>query len=229
MNDFHEVNLFDGGLRASRQSPVDSSAWVVSLPAAQGAKQLLVVAGLSMTSTAASVSLHERSGDGKWRRVLSSPGFVGERGLCPDGERVEGNRKTPIGVYRVTRAFGIAPDPGCALPYTQVDGDWYWSGDPNCHYNEMVRLSEHPELDVAASEHLIDYDYPYQYCLNIGFNEACVPGRGAAIFLHCFGQECPYTGGCVSVPENIMKGILQCVREDCVVVIDTVQGLNAAL
>ena len=229
MNDFHEVNLFDGGLRASRQSPVDSPAWVVSLPAAQGAKQLLVVAGLSMTSTAASVSLHERSGDGKWWRVLSSPGYVGERGLCPDGERVEGNRKTPIGVYRFTRAFGIAPDPGCALPYTQVDGDWYWSGDPNCHYNEMVRLSEHPELDVAASEHLIDYDYPYQYCLNIGFNEACVPGRGAAIFLHCFGLECPYTGGCVSVPENIMKRILQCVREDCVVVIDTVQGLNAAL
>ena len=229
MHGFREVNTSGDGLRASRQAPVESPAWVTALPAAKDADQLLVVAGLSMTSTAASVSLHERDGDGKWQRILSSPGFVGEYGLCPDADRVEGNRRTPVGVYRFTRAFGIAADPGCAMPYVQVDDDLYWSGDPACHYNEMVRLSEHPGLDVDASEHLIDYDYPYQYCLSIGFNEACVPGRGAAIFLHCFGLACPYTGGCVSVPENIMKRILQCVREDCVVVIDTVENLNAIL
>ncbi|MCR5098275.1 MAG: hypothetical protein K6B14_04930 [Lachnospiraceae bacterium] len=38
--------------------------------------------------------------------------------------------------------------------------------------------------------------------------------------------EKPYTGGCVSVPENIMKLIMQNVKSDCVVVIDTMDNLN---
>ena len=49
------------------------------------------------------------------------------------------------------------------------------------------------------------------------------------IFLHCFGQYKPWTGGCVAVPENIMKLIMQNVHEDCVVVIDTLENLGGSL
>ncbi|MBR5618552.1 MAG: hypothetical protein IKW76_02330 [Clostridia bacterium] len=83
-----------------------------------------------------------------------------------------------------------------------------------------------PDLDVDASEHIVDYDYHYRYCLNISFNEEGTVGRGAAIFLHCFGPIKPFTAGCVSVPENIMKMIMQNVTEDCVVVIDTLENLG---
>lgn len=74
----------------------------------------------------------------------------------------------------------------------------------------------------------LSISYQYQYCLNISFNEEGAPGRGSAIFLHCFGPAMPYTGGCVAIPEYIMVQVMQNVREDCVVVIDTMENLNAS-
>lgn len=48
-------------------------------------------------------------------------------------------------------------------------------------YNEMVDITDYPDLDLTDSEHIVDYEY--QYCLNISFNEDGTPGRGSAIFL----------------------------------------------
>lgn len=217
------------GIHASVQPAIDSPEWVTSLPAAQEATQLFVVAGIGMDKTTASISLHQKDENGQWKQVFSTPGFVGKNGLCLDADHAEGCAQTPIGVYHFTKAFGIAPDPGCAIPYLQVDDNTYWSGDPDRHYNEMVDIRDVPDLVMDDSEHIVDYEYQYQYCLNISFNEEGTPGRGSAIFLHCFGTVKPWTGGCVAMPENIMKIMMQTVREDCVVVIDTLENMNGSL
>jgi len=215
-------------LHASIQHETDSPEWVTALEAAkdENTKQLFVVAGLGMDKTTATISMHERDENGNWKQTLSTPGFVGKNGLCLDADHKEGCGQTPIGVYHFNKAFGIAPDPGCAIPFTQVTDDTWWSGDPAYHYNEMVDIQDHPELVKDDSEHIIDYEYQYQYCLNISFNEDGTPGRGSAIFLHCFGPLKPYTGGCVALPENIMKQVMQRVTPDCVVVIDTLEQLS---
>ena len=215
-------------LHADLQPVVDSPAWVARLPAAQEATQLFVVAGIGMDKTTAFVSMHQKDGTGTWKQILSTPAFVGKNGLCADADHKEGCAQTPVGVYRFNKAFGIAADPGCALPYVQVDGNAYWSGDPDRHYNQMVDIRDVPDLLMDDSEHIVDYDLQYQYCLNISFNEEGTPGRGSAIFLHCFGPQKPWTGGCVAVPENIMKRIMQTVRPDCIVVIDTADTLGIA-
>ena len=92
----------------------------------------------------------------------------------------------------------------------------------------LVALSEHPDLDTDHSEHLIDYEYEYQYCLNIGFNEEGVEGRGDAIFLHCIGKLKPYTGGCVAMPEYAMKFVMQHVQPDCRIVIDLFENMGGS-
>ena len=185
------------------QERVASPEWVTKLPAAQdeNVKQLFVVAGLGMDKTTASISMHERSEDGKWEQILFN------------------------------KAFGIAADPGCAIPYIQVTDDTYWSGDirEGYHYNEMVNLSDYPDLDMENSEHIVDYIYQYQYCLNISFNEDGTAGRGSAIFLHSFGPTKPYTGGCVALPEYMMKMVMTNVDPDCVVVIDTLENMGGEL
>lgn len=223
-----EAETGEDALFAAAQPVTDSPEWVKSLPQAQdeAVRQLFIVAGIGMDKTTATVSMHERDEQGDWHQILSTPGFVGKNGLCPDEEHVEGCGQTPIGVYGFNRAFGIAADPGCALEYTQVDDDDYWSGDLNEHYNEMVRLSDYPELDMENSEHIVDYEFQYQYCLNISFNADGTPGRGSAIFLHCLGPVKPWTGGCVAIPEYLMRQVMQTVREDCVVVIDTCDNLG---
>jgi L,D-peptidoglycan transpeptidase YkuD (ErfK/YbiS/YcfS/YnhG family) len=215
------------------QERVASPEWVTKLPAAQdeNVKQLFVVAGLGMDKTTASISMHERSEDGKWEQILSTPGFVGKNGLCLDADHKEGCGQTPVGVYKFNKAFGIAADPGCAIPYIQVTDDTYWSGDirEGYHYNEMVNLSDYPDLDMENSEHIVDYIYQYQYCLNISFNEDGTAGRGSAIFLHSFGPTKPYTGGCVALPEYMMKMVMTNVDPDCVVVIDTLENMDGEL
>ena len=215
-------------LHADIQHEVDSPAWVSALPAAQDANQLFIVAALGMDKTTAYISMHQKDETGAWKQILSTPGFVGKNGLCLDADHKEGCAQTPVGVYHFNKAFGIAADPGCALPYIQVDDNTYWSGDPDRQYNQMVDIREVPDLVMDDSEHIVDYEYQYQYCLNISFNEEGTPGRGSAIFLHCFGPQKPYTGGCVAIPENLMKSVMCTVREDCVVVIDTMENLCAS-
>ena len=217
------------GLHAAMQIAAPSPEWVTLLPQAQdeSVSQLFVVAALGLDKTTAWITMHQRDEQGRWQQLLSTPGFVGRNGLCADGEHREGCGQTPVGVYRFNKACGIAPDPGCALPYVQADDNTYWSGDENQRYNEMVDIRDCPGLDLENSEHIVDYEYQYQYCLNISFNEEGAPGRGSAIFLHCFGPQKPYTGGCVAIPEYLMLQVMRLVREDCVVVIDTMDSLHA--
>ena len=223
--------LGEEGLHAAVQPVTDSPEWVANLPAAQdeNVTQLFVVAALGMDKTTATISMHQRDEDGSWKQILSTPGFVGKNGLCLDADHAEGCGQTPIGVYYFNKAFGIAPDPGCALPYMQVDDNAYWSGDPERQYNQMVDIRDVPDLALDDSEHIVEYENEYQYCLNISFNEEGTPGRGSAIFLHCFGPVKPYTGGCVAIPEYCMRFVMLKVQADCVVVIDTLENLGGSL
>ena len=214
------------GLHADIQYVTPSPEWVANLPAAKDASQLFVVAGIGMDKTTAFISMHQKDESGAWNQILSTPGFVGKNGLCADEDHKEGCAQTPVGVYSFNRAFGIAADPGCAIPYFQVNENTYWSGDPDRQYNQMVDIRDVPDLVMDDSEHILDYEYQYQYCLNISFNEDGTPGRGSAIFLHCLGPVKPWTGGCVAIPENIMKIVMQYVQTDCVVVIDTAENLG---
>ncbi len=205
--------------------PELSPDWAVKTAEASGADQVLIVAAHEKTT--AWVSMHERDEDGVWRMILSTPGYIGRNGL---GKTREGDGKTPVGTFSFNRAFGIAADPGCAIPYVQVDEDSYWSGDVRrgMRYNELVSLSELPGLNKAVSEHLVDCVYEYQYCLNISYNAEGRPGVGSAIFLHCLGSRKPYTGGCVAIPMDQMLFVMRNVRSDCAVVIDSLEELGGS-
>lgn len=212
----------DNGQQKADLSKAEATPeWIVKLAEEKDAKQIFVVAGIG--DTTAYVSMHEQDEKGEWKTVMTTPGYIGKLGL---GKEKEGDSKTPVGEFRFNYAFGIADDPGCAIPYQKVTEDDYWSGDNDHAYNEMVSIKDYPDLDTDNSEHIIDYDVHYQYCLNISYNEEGTPGLGSAIFLHCLGPYKPYTGGCVSIPQEKMKTVMQNVDKDCVVIIDSLQKLS---
>ena len=223
-----------GGARAQEKESDDGYAgidvaspdWVGKLDAAKNAEQLFVVAAFKVDQTTAWISLHEKQKDGSWRMVMTTPGFVGRNGIGAARESVP---TTPQGVFRFNRAFGIADDPGCAIPYVKADNDTYWSCDhrEGGRYNQLVDAKELPEYDFpnGESEHIVDYVYHYQYCLNISYNEERVPGLGSGIFLHCFGPARPFSAGCVAIPEPVMKFVMRRVDEKTVVVIDSYEAL----
>ena len=202
-----------------------SPQWVKNLPAAKTSEQMVVVAGIQ--GTTAWISMHEKNSAGEWEQIMTTPGFIGKNGL---GKVKEGDRKTPVGTFKFDYALGIAPDPGCAIPYVQVNEHHYWSGDWNHKYNQFVDDRTAPaNFDKGNSEHLIDYNPDYVYVLNMGYNSACVPGKGAALFMHCFGDFKPWTGGCVGLPEDKMLFVMQHVKLGCACVIDSLQNLGGKL
>ena len=201
-----------------------SPQWVKNLPAAQISEQMVVVAGIQ--GTTAWISMHELI-NGEWIQIMTTPGFIGRNGL---GKVKEGDNKTPVGTFKFDYAFGIAPDPGCAFPYVQVDENYYWSGDWDYKYNQMVDVREAPaNFDRRYSEHLVDYNPHYLYALNMGYNADCVPGKGAALFMHCFGPAKPWTGGCVGLPNDKMLFVMQNIRPGCTCVIDSLTNLGGKL
>ena len=57
----------------------------------------------------------ERTAAGEWRTVIpATDGHVGKNGVTAD--KREGDGKMPKGLFTLTTAFGIQPDPGSGLP-----------------------------------------------------------------------------------------------------------------
>ena len=209
----------------SKQKVIDSPNWVTNLDATKNAKQLIVVAGVDKTT--AYVTMHKKV-KGEWKQIIATPGFIGLDGL---GDANIEECYTPVGTFTIDKAFGLADDPGCKMDYTKVDKNYYWSGDgrKGMHFNELVNIKDLPGLDKENSEHISEFDYAYQYVLNMGYNSECKVKKGFAFFLHSFRVNRPYTGGCVAVPEDIMKFIMQNVENGCKITIDSLDNMNGTL
>ena len=225
-NKFLTFEVSDMGMKDEKASKKeileDSPEWITNLSEAENARQLFVVAGVGETT--AYVSMHEKDDAGNWKQIITTPGYIGKHGL---GKTKEGDGMTPIGTFHFTDAFGIAVNPGVKeFKYKRVGDSDYWSGDQNYKYNTMVNINDYPKLNMDDSEHIVDYTYQYQYCLNISYNEEGEAGKGSAIFLHCLGPYKPYTGGCVAIPKDQMIKVMKNVEKDCVVVIDYLQNLS---
>ena len=135
--------------------------------------------------------------------MLSTSGFIGRNG---SGKTVEGDGKTPLGTFTVGKAYGIASDPGSIIPYTKVTNSMYWCGRSDSpYYNTLIDASK----SGPGDEHLIEYTEAYQYLLDIGYNTACTPRLGSAIFLHCSRNQ--PTAGCIAIPKSDMASTLRMI------------------
>lgn len=199
-------------------SEIVVSSWVAELQVAQSTNQIIVVAA---DGNSATVSMHNKNQDGTWTEVLSTDGKIGRNGI---GKTKEGDGKTPTGVYRFMFGFGNMPDPGTALPYTQVDSSYYWVDDSeSAYYNQFVS-TDNVTKDWDSAEHIASVNKSYNYVLALDYNADCVPGAGSAIFMHCQ----PTGGaGCIAVPEDKMIEIMKNVQDGCVVIIDSVEGVKS--
>lgn len=155
--------------------------------------------------TKARLSVFVSTPEGR-KEVLKSEGFVGRSGVGRD--KKEGDGKTPLGVYDVKRAFGLAENPGTGIPYVQVTSADVWVDDPASRYYNQSARNDAPDKDWQSAEKLIEVGDAYKYAAVIEYNTTdIVKGAGSAIFLHCStGRP---TAGCISIPEKDMKQLLR--------------------
>lgn len=152
--------------------------------------------------------LGEREGATDWEQIVSCKAYVGENGLY---KVKQGDRKTPVGIYNITMAFGRKKSPGTAgISYTRLNKYHYWSSEKPT-YNQFVDVRTLHRTWMRG-EHLISYDPHYNYALAMDYNKKGTYLKGSAIFLHCYGTDA-YTAGCIAVPQKDMKTIVQNTTE----------------
>ena len=79
--------------------------------------------------------------------------------------------------------FRILDNPGTNLPYIKVNQSHYWDSDSKSkNYNTLVNNETYSDFNVSESEHIIDINPGYEYCLNIDYNEEQTPYKGAGNF-----------------------------------------------
>ena len=168
-------------------------------------KQVLFVRCEEGTKAHAQYLVKETTEDGNvnWKIARECDAYIGLNG---PGKTKEGDTMTPLGVFSVRGAFGIKSNPGTKLVYTKVTPDTYACGCEK-YYNRIIdaKTTGHK---CSEGEQMYYYSPEYNYGLATDYNPNNEPGKGSAIFIHCMGTK-PYTGGCVAIPEDVMRYIIQ--------------------
>ncbi len=129
-------------------------------------------------------------------------GFVGENGVSD--EKIEGDLKTPLGMYRIGSAFYIGELPQTKLRSFAITDNTYWVDDPKSRfYNRLVEGTT--EKDWNSAEHMMSGGINYSNGFVIEYNAECVPGAGSAIFFHVSSKK---TTGCVAASAVGVKAYL---------------------
>ena len=181
--------LSKGGINVNRLDEVNS-------------RQLIIV---DSNGTSASVSFYEKNGN-EWSRVdsMSTSGYVGSEGTTD--EPSETKSATPKGLYSVGDAFYQDSKPNTKLSTFKITSNTYWIDDPNSkYYNKRVEGTSNKDWNSA--EHMSEISV-YKYGFVINYNVSPVKkGAGSAMFFHISSNR--PTGGCVSVPEDMLIKYLE--------------------
>lgn len=146
--------------------------------------------------------------------LIDVPCALGRGGVTLEGEKKEGDGKTPIGIYPVRQAF-YRPDkfdePLCQLQVRPISPELGWCDDPaRAEYNKLVRLPF-----GGSHEKMWREDSLYDLVLVIGHNDdPPIPGRGSAIFVHVAKEGFEPTEGCVAVAPSVMLSLLRQLSPD---------------
>lgn len=173
------------------------------------------------TGVHAVVSAWARYGDEWVEEFRTEDGWVGRNGVTD--QKKEGDGKTPVGVYEMRRAFGIASKPETAFPYhLVVEGDEWVDDALSPFYNQFVPATAPVERTWNSSEKLNHYPVEYAYALVIEYNtDSAIHGAGSGIFFHCSSNK--PTSGCVSVPEDFMVRLLMFLQPGDKIVIEAAE------
>jgi len=146
--------------------------------------------------------------ENNWQMVFEPfDAVIGTNGFAPEGEKREGDGRTPSGIYHLKMTFGYDESSKTKMPYRQALNDDVWVDDSNSSdYNRWVKKQD---TRAASFEMMKREDNLYKYGVVIEYNtDHVIKGNGSAIFLHNWKGEGIPTAGCVAVSEEDIIKIL---------------------
>ncbi|WP_051138090.1 L,D-transpeptidase family protein [Streptomyces canus] len=198
----HPGGLHTGAEGRSADKPADRPTRIPDvgdrlqrrIPAAS--RQVLAVYGDGKDSPDATVVLYTQHGSG-WERVRDWPAHNGKKGWTTDHR--EGDRRSPVGVFTLSDAGGVLPDPGARLPYTRsaaMAAPRWW---PRSYWHDF-------DYVIAIDYNRIEGTSPNNQTRPRGYSE------GGGIWLHM--DHGSGTSACVSVSRPAMRYLLRTLDPD---------------
>lgn len=174
----------------------------------KSSQQLIIVTPQSNNSSDAEIICYERKGV-HWVDVFNViKGKIGKNGVTQN--KVEGDMKTPVGVYSFGTFFGSEDNIGFKFSYKKVDGNEFWVDDVESKYYNTWQYGESRGRWNSA-ENLLHPAYKYAAVIN--YNSQCIKDKGSAIFFHKINNN-KGTAGCVAVNEGQLIEILKWLNPD---------------
>ncbi len=148
--------------------------------------------------------------DGAWSQDLPVIRVVlGKAGVTSD--KVEGDNKTPLGLFPLGTVFGRGPKPDyLKLDYRELNNQDKFIDDPkHPDYNCWVN----GETSAKSYETMHRDDDLYDLGIVINYNmEPVVAGKGSAIFIHIWRARGKGTEGCIAMRRSDLEMILSWFR-----------------
>ncbi len=187
--------------------------------------QLLVVTTADWKAVQGKLERFERSGPhNKWRAVGDpvtvvvgknglgwGSGAVPASGQPGDPIKKEGDGKAPAGVFRLSTAFGYAPNPqsGWTMPYVPLTPSVECVDDTTSKFYNRVLDRSTVAPDWNSSEHMRRDDELYRWGIVVDHNSDPIkPGRGSCIFMHIWRRPGQGTVGCTAMPQEKLEAVL---------------------
>ncbi|MFI5803508.1 L,D-transpeptidase family protein [Streptomyces sp. NPDC051561] len=161
---------------------------------APGTRQALVVTGRDRDSTEAEAVLYEKTAEGGWKAGATWAAQNARKGWTE--HHVQGDLRSPIGVYGLTDAGGLLTDPGTKLPYDRGRG---YTIDGTDSFGQSLRGSFDYVIAINYNRH--EGRNPLDWGRPLG------AGRGGGIWLHV--EHTSPTQGCVALKREVMRELLR--------------------
>lgn len=202
-----QVNQPRTGSREELLSPLDSF----------GALQAVTVTSENWESTSAVLRTFSRNNRSEvWQKndfeidvSLGRNGMAWGRGLhpSPSAVKVEGDGRTPAGIFSFGIAFGYQQFVATKLNYVPMTNENWCIDDPEIpNYNQIVTTSQ--QSIGNSTEKMLRSDLLYKYGIFVNHNPAGEKNAGSCIFVHIWRGPGRTTAGCTAMAEENIKALL---------------------
>ncbi len=192
----------------------------LTLDLAYSSEQLVLIVSDDFNTTQAVLTRYEKQQDifvqvGEKTPVnLGRNGLawgIGERGFIPKKDepvKREGDGRAPAGIFRLSKAFGYAPQIDTKMPYVQADKGLICVDDSHSKdYNKILDINTSGQ--PKSFEWMRRDDELYKIGLVVEHNSARKKGAGSCIFFHIRKSEDAPTAGCSAMREEDLSTIIK--------------------
>jgi len=120
-----------------------------------------------------------------------------------DPVKHEGDKKAPIGVFKLSKIFGYSKSNNFKMPYIHADENLICVDESNSqYYNSILDM---PKEKPKSFEFMKRDDSQYELGVVVEHNKNAIEQRGSCIFLHVYKSKNTGTAGCSAMSLEDLK------------------------